>query len=76
MGLLASSTVFTSCSNPKSEQQEEVNDYENGEGDVSNELVYACPMHPEITGKDGDACSKCGMKLELVDNEDSTDIHE
>jgi hypothetical protein len=25
--------------------------------------VYACPMHPEITGKKGDACSKCGMEL-------------
>jgi len=23
----------------------------------------ACPMHPEITGKEGDKCSKCGMKL-------------
>ncbi|OJV17293.1 MAG: hypothetical protein BGO21_25715 [Dyadobacter sp. 50-39] len=25
--------------------------------------VYACPMHPEITGKKGDSCSKCHMKL-------------
>lgn len=25
---------------------------------------YACPMHPEITGKAGDKCSKCGMDLE------------
>jgi nitrous oxide reductase accessory protein NosL len=25
--------------------------------------VYACPMHPEITGKKGDTCSKCGMEL-------------
>lgn len=25
--------------------------------------VYACPMHPEITGKEGDSCSKCHMKL-------------
>ena len=24
---------------------------------------FSCPMHPEITGKDGDKCSKCGMKL-------------
>ena len=22
--------------------------------------VYACPMHPDITGKAGDKCSKCG----------------
>jgi hypothetical protein len=25
--------------------------------------VYACPMHPEITGKAGDKCSKCHMDL-------------
>lgn len=25
--------------------------------------VYACPMHPEITGKKGDTCSECGMEL-------------
>jgi Cu(I)/Ag(I) efflux system membrane fusion protein len=24
---------------------------------------YACPMHPEITGKKGDTCSKCHMAL-------------
>lgn len=25
--------------------------------------LYSCPMHPEVTGKQGDACSKCGMAL-------------
>ena len=25
--------------------------------------VYACPMHPEVTGKAGDECPKCGMDL-------------
>lgn len=28
--------------------------------------LYACPMHPEVTGKKGDNCSKCGMHLELA----------
>lgn len=28
---------------------------------------YACPMHPEVTGKEGDTCPKCGMKLEHSD---------
>lgn len=32
----------------------------------STQMAYACPMHPEVTGKDGDKCSKCGMKLEAV----------
>ena len=25
--------------------------------------VFACPMDPEIKGKEGDKCSKCGMAL-------------
>ncbi len=29
-------------------------------------VVYACPMHPEVTGKDGDKCPKCGMDLKEV----------
>jgi len=28
--------------------------------------MYACPMHPDITGKAGDKCSKCGMALEVT----------
>lgn len=32
------------------------------------EHTYACPMHPEVTGKEGDMCPKCGMKLEHNDN--------
>ena len=38
--------------------------------------LYACPMHPEVTGKKGDKCSKCGMALELVTAEDrKRDLH-
>lgn len=40
VGLLASSTVFTRCSNTKSEQQEEVKDHAHEEDDASDELVY------------------------------------
>jgi len=29
--------------------------------------IYACPMHPEITGKSGDKCPKCGMALVHMD---------
>jgi hypothetical protein len=32
-----------------------------------HEHTYACPMHPEVTGKEGDTCPKCGMKLEHND---------
>ncbi len=27
------------------------------------ESTYTCPMHPEVTGKKGDKCSKCHMAL-------------
>ncbi|MFH6958588.1 DUF3347 domain-containing protein [Flavobacterium aquidurense] len=29
----------------------------------SDSQLYACSMHPEVTGKKGDKCSKCGMEL-------------
>lgn len=27
------------------------------------EQLFACPMHPEVKGKKGEKCSKCGMDL-------------
>jgi hypothetical protein len=30
---------------------------------ATTDKVYACPMHPESTGKLNDKCPKCGMKL-------------
>lgn len=30
----------------------------------AKETIYTCPMHPEVTGKAGDDCPKCGMELE------------
>ena len=35
--------------------------------DTMHAHVFACPMHPEITGKEGDKCPKCGMALEHKD---------
>lgn len=32
---------------------------------VAADSSYACPMHPEVTGKKGDQCSKCHMPLEV-----------
>ncbi len=31
--------------------------------DSTTKVVYSCPMHPEITGKATDKCSKCKMAL-------------
>lgn len=33
--------------------------------DNPNQL-YACSMHPEVTGKKGEKCSKCGMELTVA----------
>ncbi|HBK89860.1 MAG: heavy metal-binding domain-containing protein [Cyclobacteriaceae bacterium] len=41
----------------------------------TTQMVYACPMHPEVTGKAGDVCSKCNMKLEAVKGSDTTKMH-
>lgn len=32
--------------------------------DSDGENTYSCPMHPKITGKNGDKCSECGMDLQ------------
>ena len=32
------------------------------EGDV----IYVCPMHPDVVGEESDRCPKCGMKLVAV----------
>jgi hypothetical protein len=53
--------AFSSC-------KEQVNTNENMEHKHNQgDRVYACPMHPEVTGKEGDKCPKCGMPLEAVE---------
>ncbi|MEO6039909.1 MAG: heavy metal-binding domain-containing protein [Saprospiraceae bacterium] len=51
LGLLG---VFTACNHSPKVVNNDPN------------AVYACPMHPEVTGKAGDKCSKCGMDLEAT----------
>ena len=63
--------LLTSCSTKKSEQQEQTGD---AKAD-STVTAYACPMHPEVTGKDGDKCSKCGMKLEAMKEKEGEHKH-
>ncbi len=50
--------VLVSC-NQKSSQATSTDSEKTEQSDKK----YACPMHPEITGKQGDKCSKCGMDL-------------
>ena len=47
------------------------------ESDAASDNGYACPMHPEVTGKEGDTCSKCNMALVKVGEEsDTTMMHD
>jgi hypothetical protein len=51
------STSLISCNSNKTEETA-----------VSDEQQYACPMDPDVVGKKGEKCTKCGMELtELVD---------
>jgi len=61
---LAGSLFITGCGSNAADKkpagQTEQNHKHLKKGD---QALYACPMHPEVTGKKGDKCSKCGMKL-------------
>ena len=71
-------TVVISCGAKKTEQEEtkaEGEDHEDHKMD-STATAFACPMHPEEKGKEGDKCSNCGMMLEAVKSADSTTTHQ
>mgnify|MGYP000501127602 CR=1 FL=1 len=67
LALSASIIAFTSCNNTQ-KQAEGSNADTAQHAEHSGEHIFACPMHPEVTGKEGDKCSKCGMKLVHNDN--------
>ena len=50
--------VMVSCNQKSKETEVNVN----AKADTNSQL-YACSMHPEVTGKKGEKCSKCGMEL-------------
>ena len=56
---------FTACKNnsENKEQTTEKQETQVGEAHEGNH-TFACPMHPEVIGKEGDKCPKCGMALE------------
>ena len=38
--------------------------------------IYTCPMHPEVISDKPGTCPKCGMDLELKENNDKSDVKE
>lgn len=71
----AACQLITGCGSKKEQSADQMksdttNQHKNMQMD-STQTVYACPMHPEVTGKDGDKCSKCGMNLVAVKGADT-----
>jgi hypothetical protein len=76
LSILVLMLVFASCKDAKTEATSETTAIENSDNTAEGQL-YSCPMHPEVTGKQGEECSKCGMKLtELVTNKEVEKIME
>ena len=63
---IAFAFFLTAC-NQKNKESET----SNLETTKSYSQLYACSMHPEVTGKKGEPCSKCGMELTEPVNQDS-----
>lgn len=68
--LISSALVLSSCGNNGSGTTTDSTSVEHG-----HEHIYACPMHPEVTGHEGDLCPKCGMKLEHNDAAGNTNTY-
>lgn len=54
--------VVASCKDNKAESNKEASATESTM-DHNEGQLYSCPMHPEVQGKLGEACSECGMEL-------------
>ncbi len=77
LALFIGSTMFSSCgsgSQKKTETSEEhmMDDHEH----EAMSAIYTCSMHPEVKGKKGDKCPKCGMELVLADADSHKEEHE
>lgn len=68
--LMLLTAVLLACNNAKQEggNTSETNvDATHHEGE-DHVHTYACPMHPEMQGHEGEKCNKCGMPLEHMDH--------
>jgi len=73
-GVLMCSSFVTGCTSKPKQEQNQLG-VDSMKKDSTRAVVYTCSMHPEVTGKQGDKCPKCGMNLEAVIKADSTSGH-
>lgn len=59
LAVLAMAFVFAACNSNTDKSTETKTEKES----TPAEQLYSCKMHPEVTGKKGDKCPKCGMDL-------------
>ena len=67
------SVMLVGCGDSPKPAEEHAMEGEHEHAEDEEEHVFACPMHPEITGNEGDKCSECGMELEMVAHEHEED---
>jgi hypothetical protein len=66
---IAMAFIFTACNSNNTKTESTTDTIATVKSEVattpSAEQLYACSMHPEVTGKKDDKCSKCGMELSV-----------
>jgi hypothetical protein len=68
--------AFSSCKFEEKKMDKDADLTDSSHSDHGHVHVYACPMHPEITGQEGEKCPKCGMALEHNDNAGNKSVYE
>lgn len=67
LGVTVCLVTLSACNNVENKKNKDMTTHEH----TDKESVYACPMHPEVTGKQGEKCPKCGMDLKAVNPENA-----
>jgi len=71
---IAGASLLTSCGGSQTNQTTTEHNHSQSDEMAEADSSFVCPMHPEIKGKEGDKCSKCGMAL--VSHKESEHDHQ